>query len=61
MNVTTEIDYPQIYQDRDAFYIQIGEGYNYYRQRRCIENATDRPLSGTEEIIIALCKKILGC
>jgi len=61
MGATTEIDYPQVYQCKDAFYIKLTEKHLYYRQRRYIENATDRPINGVEEIIIGLCNKILGC
>lgn len=58
---TLELDYPQIYQDKTAFYIQIREGDLYYRQRRRSESVTDMPLNGSEEVIISLCEKILGC
>lgn len=60
MDSTLNIDYPQIYQDKYAFYIQREEGGSYYRQRRYVEKATDNPMNGTEQIIISLCEKILG-
>lgn len=48
----------QVIKDETGYFILTDN--IYYYQRGYVFNATDKPLDGQEEIIIALCKLVLG-
>ena len=47
----------QITKDRDNYYIWLDDWI--YTQRRFVSSAMDDPISSHEDIIIALCDKIM--
>ena len=53
-------EFPKVIRFDNYYTIQCAENAPSYMQRRWVFNASDRPLSPQEIVIIALCNRIMN-